>query len=83
MLRIRKGNEMGLFGKKKSDYPVFSPEKYEPALRCSICTGEQVLCARERGSGKLLELMLIRDPSDLEGFCKENGLIPEQIEKIY
>lgn len=74
---------MGLFGKKKSEYPKFPEGDYEPVLRCSICTGEQVICARERGTGRLVELMLVRSPAQLEGFCAANGMDPEDIEKIY
>ena len=61
---------MGLFSKKKTEYPKI-PEGCEPVLRCSICTGEQTLCARDRETGKLHELMLIRTPDELEGFCAE------------
>ena len=53
-----------------------------PVLRCSICTGEQVLCARDE-HGKLHELMLIKSPDDLEGFCAENGISAGSIEKVY
>ena len=70
---------MGLFGKKKKDYARF----LEPVLRCSICTGEQVLCARERKTGKLLELTLIRNPRELDDYCDANGLNANEIEKIY
>lgn len=73
---------MGLFSKKKTNYPKI-PEGCEPVLRCSICTGEQTLCARDVETGKLHELMLIRDPSDLEGFCAANGLSTGDIQKIY
>lgn len=73
---------MGLFSKKKTEYPKM-PEGCEPVLRCSICTGEQTLCARDVETGKLHELMLIRDPSDLEGFCAANGLSANDIQKIY
>ena len=73
---------MGLFSKKKTEYPKI-PEGCKPVLRCSICTGEQTLCAREKETGKLHELMLIRDPADLEGFCAENGLSANDIQKIY
>ena len=72
-----------LFGKKKSDYPKMPQGDYVPVLRCSICTGEQVLCAKERGTGKLTELMLIKSPAQLDGFCAANGIDPGQIEKIY
>ncbi len=73
---------MGLFSKKKTEYPVI-PEGCEPVLRCSICTGEQTLCARDPETGKLHELMLIRRPEQLEGFCTENGISPENMIKIY
>ena len=73
---------MGLFSKKKTEYPKI-PEGCEPVLRCSICTGEQTLCARDKETGKLHELMLIRDPAELEGFCSANGLSAETIQKIY
>ena len=74
---------MGLFGKKKTEYPKMPEGDFEPVLRCSICTGEQTLCACERGSSKFHELMLIRTPEELEGFCAANGLDPSAVEKIY
>jgi hypothetical protein len=74
---------MGLFGrKKKSDIPVL-PEGGEPVLRCSICTGEQTLCIREAGSGRLKEIMLIRSPGELEEVCRANGIDPAQVPKVY
>lgn len=73
---------MGLFSKKKTEYPKI-PEGCEPVLRCSICTGEQTLCARDLETGKLHELMLIRTPEQLEGFCADNGISTENIQKIY
>ena len=74
---------MGLFSKNKREYPKMPQGDYEPVLRCSICTGEQVLCAREKNGGRLHEIMLIRSPYDLEGFCEANGLMADQIEKVY
>ena len=74
---------MGLFSKKKIEYPKMPQGDYVPVLRCSICTGEQVLCAKERSTGQLLELMLIKSPAQLDGFCAENGIFREEIEKIY
>ena len=73
---------MGLFSRKKEAPPQFPPERFEPVLRCSICTGEQVACMRERESGKLREIMLIRDADDLETFRKNYGVTGE-IRKIY
>ena len=75
---------MGLFRKTKHApaLPVFPPEDYEPVIRASICTGEQVACMREREGGKLREIMLIRDADDLETFRKNYGVTGE-IRKIY
>ncbi len=73
---------MGLFSRKKEKLPEFPPERFEPVLRCSICTGEQVACMRERESGKLREIMLIRDADDLETFRKNYGVTGE-IRKVY
>lgn len=56
---------------------------YEPVLRCSICTGEQVLCAKNTNTGKLTEIMLIRNPEELQGFCEQNNISAEDIQKVY
>lgn len=74
---------MGLFKRKKSELPAFPPEEYEPVLRCSICSGEQVACMRERQSGRLHELMLIRSQEELEEFCRSYGVKAEALRKIY
>ena len=74
---------MGLFSKKTSEYPKMPQGDYVPVLRCSICTGEQVLCAKEKHGSHLHEIMLIKSPDELEGFCEANGIRMDQIEKIY
>ena len=74
---------MRLFKKQKVSFPVFPPEEYEPVIRCSICTGEQVACMRSRSTGQLRELMLIRTAADLEEFCRGYQLRAEEIRKIY
>ena len=75
---------MRLFGHKPNKAaPQYDPAEQEPVLRCSICTGEQVLCLRDRKSGALQELMLIRRPEDLRPFCEANGLDAAAIRKIY
>lgn len=73
---------MGLFSRKKETPPLFPPERFEPVLRCSICTGEQVACMRERETGKLRELMLIRSEADLESFRRTYGVSGE-IRRVY
>ena len=39
---------MGLFRKRAPELPRFPAEEFEPVLRCSICTGEQTACMREK-----------------------------------
>lgn len=74
---------MGIFRKKKDNIPTIDLEKYEPVLHCSICTGEQVLCIRDRAEGSLHELMLIRSAAELEEVCVANGIDIESVRKIY
>ena len=73
---------MGLFRKRAPEPPRFPPEDFEPVLRCSICTGEQVACMRERETGRLRELMLIRTEADLDAFRRTYGVSGE-IRRIY
>ena len=74
---------MAFFRKKKKDLPRFPEGDYKPVQRCSICTGERVLCARERSTGKIHELMLIRSDDELEDFCRANAIAPESVRRIY
>ena len=77
---------MKLFGKKKEPEPPatqFDPAAFEPVIRSSICTGERVACMRERDTGRLHELMLIRSPGELEAVCEANGIAAEDLRKIY
>ena len=75
---------MGLFSKQKKETPLlYPPEDFEPVLRCSICTGEQVACMRERATGRLHEIMLLRTEEDLAVFCRGYGLRADEIRKVY
>jgi hypothetical protein len=75
---------MGLFSRKKEKtLPKIRLEKYEPVLRCSICSGEQVLCLRDREDGSIHELMLIHSFGELQEICEANGVDPEAVRKIY
>lgn len=77
---------MKLFGKKREEEaPVtqFDPAEFEPVVRASICTGERVACMRERGTGKLQELMLIRTDEDLALFCRRYHVEPGRIKTVY
>ena len=74
---------MKLF-RHKSPAPLpFPPDRYEPVLRRSICTGETTACVRERETGKVHELMLIRTELDLKQFAKDYGVDTADIPTIY
>ena len=84
VLCLQGDQKMGIFGKKRNaNIPVIPRDGGEPVLRCSICTGEQVLCLQTPGSTELREIMLIRSPGELEEVCKANGLDPQGIRKVY
>ena len=53
-----------------------------PAIRASICTGEQVAGFRDIHTGAFEEIMLIKDQADLEVFRNTYGIKTER-EKIY
>ena len=78
---------MKLFRKKNEEpsfLSLYPPEQYEPVIRSSICTGEKTGCVRNRETGKVHEIMLIRDADDLARFAKEIGAKdPESMKTIY
>ncbi|MBE6005852.1 MAG: aspartate dehydrogenase [Sarcina sp.] len=61
----------------------YDPAVREPVLRCSICTGEQVAGFRDRKTGDFTEIMLIRNPADLEAFRKQYGIEETELKRIY
>ena len=70
------------FKKKKSALRVdYDPSEQKPVIRCSICTGEQTACLKNLQSGKLTEIMVIRDSADLEAFQTACGI--SEIERVY
>lgn len=60
----------------------YDKEKTKPAIRCSICTGEQVAGFLNKRSGAFEEITLLRSPKDLENFKKTYG-IEGEVEKFY
>ena len=73
---------MALFKRKSPPAAGYDREKLTPALRCSICTGEQVAGFRHRDDGRFEEVMLIRSDSDLQAF-RDQYRITEEILKFY
>ena len=69
--------------KKKKPQPVteFDPSRYEPVIRCSICTGEQTAGFKDKETGTFLEVMLIRNDRDLDSFKTMYHV--QEVRKIY
>ncbi len=81
----RRKSAMGLFKRHQPEpeTTAFDPAVYEPVIRSSICTGEKVACMRDRTTGKLQELMLIRSDEDLAVFCRRYHVRAEDVKTIY
>ena len=63
-----------MFFKKKIKKKTYDPEKRKPAIRASICTGEQVAGFIDLQSGHFDEILLIKNPSDLQEFKDTYGI---------
>lgn len=76
---------MRLFGKgsRKRESKHFDRDKFEPAIRSSICTGEKTAGFVSRETGKFTDDRLIRTREDLEVFMEEYGIREEEIKHIY
>lgn len=66
---------------KKTASKTFDPALYTPVIRASICTGEKVAGFQSQ-DGKVHEVMLIRNDSDLENF-REQYSVSGEIKTIY
>lgn len=67
---------------KKREHKSFDREQVKPVIRCSICNGEQVAGFQNLQTKKFEEVMILRNPQDLQDFMEQYG-ITEKIEKIY
>lgn len=72
---------MGLF-KKKIVVQSYDKENKKPVIKSSICNGEQVAGFKDIHTGKMEEVMLIKNPADLDKF-KAMYDIEEEIKKEY
>lgn len=72
---------MRIFKKKSTPLPYDKMNK-KPVIKASICNGEQVAGFKDIHTGKIEEIMLIRNEADLDTFRKTYG-IEEKIEKEY
>ncbi len=72
---------MGLF-KKKTVTKAYDKDHKKPVIKASICNGEQVAGFKNIHTGKIEEVMLIKNQADLNAFKKMYG-IDGEIEKEY
>ena len=70
---------MRIFKKKSTPLPYDKMNK-KPVIKASICNGEQVAGFKDIHTGKIEEIMLIRNEADLDTFRKMYG-IEGKIEK--
>lgn len=71
---------MGLF-KKKAVVLTYDRENKKPVIKSSICTGEQVAGFKDIRTGKMEEVMLIKNPADLDKFKMMYGIVEEIIKE--
>lgn len=68
--------------KKKSTPLSYDKMNKKPIIKASICNGEQVAGFKDIHTGKIEEIMLIKNEADLDTFRKTYG-IEGKIEKEY
>ena len=64
---------MGFF-KKKIVMKTYDKENKKPVIKASICNGEQVAGFKDIHTGKIEEVMLIKNQADLDAFKKMYGI---------
>jgi hypothetical protein len=72
---------MGFF-KNKITVQFYDKENKKPVIKSSICNGEQVAGFKDIHTGKIEDVMLIKNPADIETFKAMYG-IEEEITKEY
>lgn len=70
------------FFHKSSHLSEFPLEQYTPVMRVSICTGEKTAGFRDKKTGQIKEVMLIKTEKDIAEFREKYG-VTEKIEKVY
>lgn len=71
---------MSIFKKKHTQ--SYDKINKKPVLKTSICTGEQVAGFQDIHTGRIEEIMLIKNATDVDRFKQVYG-IEEEIPKVY
>ncbi len=69
--------------KPKVSKKSFDREKKRPVIRASICTGEKTACFQDIETGRLEDVMLLRDRADMEQFLAEYGIREDELTTVY
>lgn len=67
---------------KRKATTAYDASRLTPAIRCSICTGEQVAGFLDNATGRFQDVALITCDRDLAAFRREYG-VEVDIRKIY
>ena len=72
---------MSWFHREKA--PAFDAEALQPAVRKSYCNREMTLGFIEKATGKFREHCCANNQRELEDFCRQYGIKPEDLKTIY
>ena len=67
--------------RKKDEEMRYDPERQEPAVRKSICSGEMTAGIVDKDTGTFHELYRLDGPEDKARFCRSMGV--ETVKTIY
>ena len=67
----------------REQQPAFDAEKLQPAVRKSYCNREMTLGFIDKESGKFREYRGANSQHELEEFCRQYGIRPEDLKTIY
>ena len=81
MAKSKEGAQSGTI-QEKTVTKTYDKENKKPVIKASICNGEQVVGFKDIHTGKIEEVMLIKNQADLDAFKKMYG-IDGEIEKEY
>ncbi len=69
--------------RKKKIVKTYDKANYQPVIRASICTGEQVIGFKNIHTKEFIEYQLITSPKDLKHFLEEYQISIEEVKKEY
>jgi hypothetical protein len=75
---------MAFFHKSsKQKAPAYDAERLQPAVRKSYCNREMTLGFLEKESGRFRAYCGASTQRELEDFCRQYGIRPEDLKTIY